>query len=214
MLSLLVRYKNLRMIGGRMIDLKSYSFFSNNLSNLKELSLDKQNGQKNYMIQDKREAVNFDAVKAEYIKFLKLTTIPRSNDALFDDGKGSLVFVEFKNGCIDNRIVFEIKQKIYDSILIFSDITAKGISYTRSHMNYILVYNEDKIKDNLYNEDVNNTSNVAVQRSSSFDDFAKKVGQYAKEEYIKFGLKRFQNYCFKEVHTYTKKEFQDYLLNL
>ena len=130
-----------------MIDLNTYPIFCRHLSNLKRLSLDDGKGQKIYMTQFTRSAVNFDAVKKEYSSPLKLSKVPSSNDALFDDGKGSLVFVEFKNGFITREKILEIWKKIYDSTLIFTDITSTGISYTREHMKYILVYNETVNQD-------------------------------------------------------------------
>ena len=163
------------------------------------------------MTQFTRSAVNFDAVKKEYSSPLKLSKVPSSNDALFDDGKGSLVFVEFKNGFITREKILEIWKKIYDSTLIFTDITSTGISYTREHMKYILVYNETVNQDNNIDENLKKKRNTTVQPSPSFDAFAKNVGKYANEEYVCFGLKMFQNYCFKEVHTYTKSEFDTYL---
>lgn len=197
-----------------MIDLNNYPIFSSHLSNLKKISVDDGKGKTIYMTQSKRGAVNFDDVKNEYIKSLRLSETPCSNDALFDDGKGSLVFVEFKNGRINSKIKFEIWKKIYDSALIFADITSTGISYTRSHMKYILVYNEIINQINTFDKNLKEKKKTLVQPSPSFDAFAKNVGKYANEEYVGFGLKIFQNYCFKEVHTYTASEFDDYLSTL
>lgn len=54
---------------------------------------------------------------------------------------------------------------------------------------------------------------AAVQHSQSFDYFAKSVGRLADEEYVCFGIKIFEKYCFSKVHTYTEKEFMEYLEN-
>ena len=197
-----------------MIDLNTFQIFADHLSNLRRLSLDDGKGQKIYMTQSTRDAVNFDAVKKEYIKALRLSKVPSSNDALFDDGRGSLVFVEFKNGFISRKKKLEIWKKLYDSTLIFSVLTSTGISYTRNHMKYILVYNETVNQDNDLDEDLKKKQKTAVQPSPAFDAFAKNVGKYANEEYVCFGLKIFQDYCFKEVHTYTEAEFNAYLATL
>ncbi|BDF15368.1 hypothetical protein CLOSCI_03286 [[Clostridium] scindens ATCC 35704] len=197
-----------------MIDLDTYPIFSSHHSNLRKLSLDDGKGQKIYMTQSTRDAVNFDAVKKEYIKSLGLSKVPSSNDALFDDGRGLLVFVEFKNGFISRKKKLEIWKKLYDSTLIFADITSTGISYMRSNMKYILVYNETVNQDNDLDEDLKKKRKTAVQPSPAFDAFAKNVGKYANEEYVCFGLIIFQNYCFKEVHTYTETEFDAYLSTL
>lgn len=214
MLSFLVRCKDLRMRGGKMIDLNTFQIFADHLSNLKETSIDKRDGTPRYMTLSTREAVNFDGVKEEYVKQLGVSEIPKSNDALFDDGKGFLVFVEFKNGFMDRPKQYAVRKKVYDSALIFTDITSKGISYMRDHMKYILVYNETANQNNDLDEDLKKKRKTAVQPSPAFDAFAKNVGKHAKEEYVCFGLKIFQNYCFREVHTYTEAEFEAYLSDL
>lgn len=197
-----------------MIDLNTFQIFADHLSNLKETSIDKRDGTPQYMTLSTRDAVNFDDVKEEYVKQLGVSEIPKSNDALFDDGKGFLVFVEFKNGFMDHPKQFAVRKKVYDSALIFTDITSKGISYMRNHMKYILVYNETANQGNNSDKDLKEKQKTAVQQSPAFDAFAKNVGRYANEEYVCFGLKIFQNYCFKEVHTYTEAEFDAYLSTL
>lgn len=214
MRSFLVHCKDLRMRGGKMVDLNAFKIFADHLSNLKETSIDKRDGTPQYMTLSTREAVNFDGVKEEYVKPLGVSEIPKSNDALFDDGKGFLVFVEFKNGFMDRPKQFAVRKKVYDSALIFTDITSKGISYMRNHMKYILVYNETANQGNNSDKDLKEKQKTAVQQSPAFDAFAKNVGRYANEEYVCFGLKIFQNYCFKEVHTYTEAEFDAYLSTL
>ena len=197
-----------------MVDLNAFQIFTDHLSNLKETSIDKRDGTPQYMTLSTREAVNFDGVKEEYVKPLGVSEIPKSNDALFDDGKGFLVFVEFKNGYMDHRKQFAVRKKVYDSVLIFTDITSTGISFMRDHMKYILVYNETANQDNDLDEELKKKRKTAVQPSPAFDAFAKNMGKYANEEYVCFGLKIFQNYCFKEVYTYTEAEFNAYLSSL
>lgn len=198
-----------------MVDLKAFPIFANHLSNLKETSrYKKEDGTSQYMTQSTREAVDFDDVKDEYVESLGLSEPPKSNDALFDDGNGFLVFVEFKSGRMNHREQFAVRKKVYDSTLIFTDITSKRISYMRDHMKYIFVYNETVNQNNDLGEDLKKKRETAVQPSPAFDAFAKNMGKYAKEEYVLFGLKIFQNYCFKEVHTYTEAEFNAYLSTL
>lgn len=197
-----------------MVDLDQIAIFRNSLSNLKKTSRDNGDGNIKYMTCSTRKAVNFDKVTKKYVKKLNLSETPKSNDALFDDGQGYLVFVEFKNGLITKKEQNSIQRKVYDSVLVFMDITSTGISYMRDHMKYILVYNETVNQNNDFDEDLKKKRKTAVQPSSEFDAFAKNVGKYANEEYVCFGLKLFQNYCFKEVHTYTKSEFKNYLLTL
>lgn len=54
----------------------------------------------------------------------------------------------------------------------------------------------------------------SVQTSEAYDKIAKIFSNYGGREYIGFGLGIFQNYCFKEVHTYTQTEFEEYLSSL
>ncbi len=84
----------------------------------------------------------------------------------------------------------------------------------RDAVKYFLVYNETSNRNNKFDEELTKKNCREVQPSSSFDHIAKTLRRYAKEEYICFGLKMFQNYCFKEVHTYTEAEFESYLATL
>ena len=158
-------------------------------------------------------AVDFDAVKEEYAKELHLSTMPASNDALLEDGQGNLVFVEFKNCKITKNLQYEIRKKIYDSCLIFSDLTSETLSYMRKNMDYILVYNES---ENLRNTDDKSieAKNKTVQQSPSQDLLAKTIIGYSGKEFIHFGLNKFKTYCFRDVHSYTETEFINYLSHI
>ena len=126
-----------------MVNLSDYAIFRESLSTLKTTSVDDHDSlTQNFMTGSERTVVDFDLVKERYIEHLGLSDIPKSNDALLDAGEGKLVFIEFKNGYIDKRMQFDIRRKIYDSTLIFSDIVSAGISSMRQYMEYILVYNE------------------------------------------------------------------------
>lgn len=138
---------------------------------------------------------------------MNLSEEPKSNDALFMTDKGELVFVEFKNGFMDAEKKFAVRKKIYDSVIILTDILNLGISEIKDKLQYILVYNE------TVNEEEGDVKKKKshVQSSEAFDFFAKSVSRMAKKEYICFGVRIFENYCFKEVHTYTEKEFEQFL---
>lgn len=195
-----------------MINLNNYPIFVRNLSTLKETSLDDEHPNCPYMTLSTRDAIDFDDVKTDYAKPLGLSTVPKSNDALFSEGNEYIVFVEFKNGVINRQTQFDIRKKIYDSILMFTDITSTKISYLREHLKFFLVYNETANINNKTDDEL--TLKANVQSSNSFDNIAKTFAKHAKKEYICFGLKMFENYCFKEVHTYTQSEFENYLSTL
>ena len=199
------------MRGGKMIILSDYEIFTECYSTLQEASLDRTaDGTEIFMTDCATQVVNFDQVKEKYIVPLKLSETPASNDALFENGKGNIIFVEFKNGYIDKKTQFRLRKKIYDSMLIFTDIVSAGIRDMREVAEYILVYNE------IVNADNNQIQKRRdyVQPSDSFVSIAKRLGGLAKNEYVSFGLKMFENYCFKKVHTYTEKEFEQYLTEI
>ncbi|MDD4297949.1 MAG: AAA family ATPase [Ruminiclostridium sp.] len=101
------------------------------------------------------------------------------------------------------KLVYDVRRKVFDSVLIFTDIVGQGISSTRSHMDYILVYNEDK------NIDADVDTAVTVQSSGARDEIKKSFMELGESNYIKYGLEMFKNYCFNNVYTYTKEEFEN-----
>ena len=189
--------------------LSDYPMFCENMTTLKETSADKRDATScAYMTQSDILAVDFDEVKKRYVESLGLSVVPMSNDALFHHGKEKVVFVEFKNGHIGKKEQFNIRKKIYDSVLIYSDITKSGISSMREEVEYVLVYNE---AINGGDSDSLEKGADFIQDSPSFDSFAKGVSVLARERYVGFGVRMFENYCFKRVYTYTEEEFEKYL---
>lgn len=186
-----------------MIKAEDFEIFKENISNLKETSKDNHDGTVLYMTNSTLEAINFDGVKDKYIEKMNLRENPRSNDALFFDPSGKLVFIEFKNGYMNRKKRFDVRGKIYDSLLIFTDITGTDIGYTRDNMDYILVYNQEKNPDDSIEE-----PERYIQESSSRDVISESVMALAGERQIKYGLERFKKYCIKDVYTYTTDEFQ------
>lgn len=132
----------------------------------------------------------------------------------------SVFFIEFKNGKIDNKVNFELNKKIYDSLFILFDLNYKdrngdlvtSISYTRSKMNYILVYNEEKNSQARYtNQTKEGFERQKVERRESKyrDKLYKTMRNLANKELIKFGFDQFENYLFKNVYTFTVEEFEE-----
>lgn len=189
-----------------MIKIEDYEILSKNISTLKETSKDYHDEEEYYMTESLLPAVDFDKVKDAYISALSITDKPKSNDALFINSEGKEIFIEFKNGYIGNK-KFELRKKVYDSVLIYTDIIHKGISYTRQYVDYILVYNEEKNKTDKEKLKTN------IQNSKSRDRIAKGLSKLGGTNYIKFGLEIFKYYCFKGVYTYTKDEFDEFLNN-
>lgn len=90
--------------------------FNNNLSTFKAVSKDKNNGMINYMTQSEIRVINFDNVKDEYFRDMKLFSTPCSSDALFISASHQYYFVEFKNGYVGKATVYQVYNKIYDSL--------------------------------------------------------------------------------------------------
>lgn len=187
-----------------MNDLLSYDVFSQNISNIKDVSKDDSNP-KNiiYMSESLKEVIDFDQVKTLYTNDLGLSEeVANSFDALALDDE-FFAFIEFKNGKMKNEKQ-SVKNKIRDSLLIFCDITKKDISFTRNNMVFILVYNGDK----------NPLPNQLQDESSSRVGIGRHMAQKAKKEFVLFDLKRFERLYFKKVHTYTTEQFKEYLKTL
>lgn len=187
-------------------------------STLKDTSYDEDN--KVYMVDCELEVCSFDDVKEWYVKnrIPLAKPNPKSNDALFFD-KEEVFFIEFKNGKINNAVNFELNKKIYDSLLMLFDLgyvdsnerEVDSISYTRENMNYILVYNEEKylqVGATRQTKEGFDRQKVEVTASKHRDLLFSTVKKLANDELIKFGLDQFRNYLFKNVHTYTVKEFE------
>lgn len=178
---------------------KNYDFSKYKVS-IKETSYD--DAQNEYMTESQIEVIDFDKVKEEYICTLKLSEPPKSCDSLYMNGDEK-IFIEFKNGKVKP---FEVRKKIYDSILIFSDLIKCGISETRAEIEYILVYNHEANKNN---KDYNFDPKTNIQESDEYDLLSKIISENAKEHILKFKLNDFKNYLVKNIYTYNKEEFED-----
>ncbi|MGM9544389.1 MAG: hypothetical protein ACI3T9_05345 [Romboutsia timonensis] len=180
-----------------MINISDYDIFSNNMETLEEISKDssdKQNIQ--YMTHSTLRAVNFDRVKREYANNLGLSeeVIP-SVDA-FAVLNDRCVMIEFKNGDMHNEK--NLKQKVSNSLLVLCDILKCTISDTRKSWKLILVYNETK--NRLPNQ---------IRKSSV--KIASHICEMGNTEIILFDMEKFKSIYFKEVHTYTEQQFEEYL---
>lgn len=186
------------------IQYNKIALFKENMSSLKETSKDSDSPNPEYMTNSELAVVNFDKVKECYIKDMKLSHTPCSSDALYIDKNGRLYFIEFKNGKMTQPIIFNVYNKIYDSLLIFNDIVQQNISFCRKYVNFILVYNESK----------NSSKDCEIKyQDSSKARISKYFYSKAKKKYIRFGLEQFETLYFQEVFTYTEQEFQESFLS-
>ena len=180
-----------------------------NNSSLKDTSKDK----KEYMTNsEKIKVINFDNLaKKGYSKMLRLKgqSFPfKTNDALYLDVENNkFIFIEFKNGSFSaNEKKFKEKElpqlelKIIGSMYILQEITGKSFKELREITDYILVYNKEKNPHIFSAVDMGNyIVNLGTLNNKKITN---------PKEGISFGLEKFKNYCFKNVHTYSKEEFE------
>jgi len=167
-----------------MIDVKNVGILDSSICSLKETSKDNHDGTDCYMTNSMLPVVNFDMVKEKYVQGLKISEFPASNDALYVSNDGELYFIEFKAGAMAKKI-YEVRRKIFDSLLILTDIINVGASYTRQHLNYILVYNEVK-------NQITETEKEELQVSPSRVKIGEILGDKGQEGFVRFNLKRFK----------------------
>ena len=188
------------------INLKIY-----NTSTLKQTSKDDNNEE--YMTESQIKVINFDSVGGDkYTRNNNLSIQLKTNDVLFLHNDERYTFIEFKNGKLldkSNRIdikkLKDIELKILNSMFVLGDIEEKSLNTLKEITNYILVYNEEKNSPNEKNS-ISEIGNYFVNQGSSLS-----VGEntFDKDEIICFGLEKFKGYCFKNVHTYSKEEFEE-----
>ena len=182
-----------------------------NTSTLKQTSKDDNNQE--YMTESTIRVINFDSIGGDkYSKNNKLNIQLKTNDALFLHNDKKYTFIEFKNGKlvdktnkIDIKKLKDIELKILNSLFVLGDIEEKSLNTLKEITNYILVYNEEKNSPNEKNS-ISEIGNYFINQGSSLS-----VGEntFGKDEIICFGLEKFKGYCFKNVHTYSKEEFEE-----
>ena len=189
------------------------AIFADNKKSLCEVSLD--DSDKNYpvyMIDESYEyfqdtVIDFDDVKTAFCKsFAKSNEVFKSADApYFDEVKNKLIFVEFKNGKVKG-----IKEKLKDSLLVFSDIAAVDLEFCRKYCEYIVVYNYEVNKKYVEDEKQKleeKTKSQTVDRE--YMKFANTISKYAKEELVLWNLNIMKDICVSDIHTYDTDKFKD-----
>lgn len=186
-----------------MIDLDLYPILYKNRDSLKETSRDTSVPEAiEYMTSSELDVINFDLVKRAYANDLNLSEeVAASVDAVVPLMDG-ILFVEFKNGKVKNR---EIKNKVRDSLLIFLGIIGESIEYSRKNIDFIVVYNSEK--NPLPNQYKKGQPQETPSRVFIAEHFMKK----ANEELILFDLERYKKLYFRNIHTYSKKQFEEYM---
>lgn len=172
------------------------------MSSLRDTSLDDNApNMKHYMTKSNLSVYDFDMVKARYSNELGVSEQPKSVDVLASSANGDIYLIEFKNGDISNRKKgLEIRQKIYDSLIILYDLLGIGPTLSRSKVVFVLVYNEHK------NKCVNGIDQ-SVSSENSRIKIANAVSQKANKSFVPYGLNGLRNFCLKDMKTVTEAEF-------
>lgn len=197
------------------------AYFQDHQKTLHDISCD--NNKDEYMCTGTLTVFDFDALKNWYVEEYvpNLTKAPCSNDALWLDNNHS-VFIEFKNGKINSGENIKIIFKIYDSLLLLLDDKfdlswyrsdfRPNISYTREHMDYILVYNREKYDEKYPTAQTRKgLERQKVQESLHRTMIFKAARGWANKRVVLFGLDRFKGYLFRQVYTLDQIEFEHYL---
>jgi hypothetical protein len=140
-----------------------------------------------FMTSCEKVVVNVDKFKNDFIRNMGLNQVPMSCDALYMNSPNEFFLIEFKNGEIDNLKNYEVKVKIFETLLILTEKLDKTIQFTRKNMVFILVYNED-VAHKFY------IHGKVFSRTSDFK--------------VDMGLSRFEKIYFKAVNVYSKAEFE------
>ncbi len=106
-----------------------------------------------------------------------------------------------KNGQVNNR---NIKDKARDSLLVFLEIIGENIAFSRSNIDFIVVYNLEK---NFTKASSKGQLQETPSRVSIADHFMGK----ARKEFICFDLERYERLYYRNIHTYSKERFGEYL---
>ena len=113
-----------------------------------------------------------------------------------------MIFIEFKNGNFQLFARNGLARKLYESLFMLFDENMPvnsicksfrpSINYTRTNMEYILVYNSSKIPTEKHGR-------LAIAGSLN--------------KLAKFGLGFYEGFLFAKVRTFTAEEFEKYFVS-
>ena len=185
------------MKGGILMINYDLNIFSNNISTLHDTSKDDSNTPIMFLTDSMKPCYNFDKIKESFAKSQGISDVPRSADALYVKKDNEYTaFIEFKNGNINQKIIYEIHEKMYCCCAILSMILEEPMNYIRDHIDFYIVYNGEKNSNKL-------------SQSKSRESIAKSVSNLSNEPLVEFNVKKFENFLYRKVYTYTEKEFEN-----
>ncbi|WP_270525754.1 hypothetical protein [Longibaculum muris] len=176
---------------------------------LKEASIDTANDI--YLVNNGFKVMKIDDYnKSCYQKEMNHFNCLRGGDACFVRNN-KIYIIEFKNTYLNQRIVYEILEKMYDSCIVLMDKLNISISDFKTNVNFVTVYtfkeNCEEINlydeiDKIQNRGMNKIKNAVARRST------KKIKEIDKKA---FGLKKLEKYIYSEVSAIPVDYFQKYL---
>lgn len=179
-------------------------FFQNAIDSFKDAS--------DSMIDYQDSVIDFDKVKINYCKsYASSNEASQSVDVLILNKQDKIVFIEFKNGKINNRgKKSRLKSKLRDSILIFNDINRLDLDFSRNNVEYILVYNQAENRSSVSEQQSQQIRQNGTETTDSLRNIQQSFARKAGEEFVYFGLEVLKKVFVLDVHTYTKTEFDEY----
>lgn len=172
-----------------MIKLELYPILLDNRESLRETSKDDSDPNDiQYMTSSETEVVNFDLVKRHYVNGFGLSENAITSVDAIVPLEDRILFVEFKNGQVNNR---NIKDKARDSLLVFLEIIGENIAFSRSNIDFIVVYNLEK--NPLPRQVQKGQLQETPSRVSIADHFMGK----ARKEFICFDLERYERLYYR-----------------
>lgn len=188
-----------------MLKLDCFPIFADHKTTLMETSRDDSGvAEIKYMTSSDRDAVNFDLVKRSYANALGLSEESAASVDALVQFADYIAFIEFKNGKVNNR---KVKDKARDTLLIFFGITGETIAYSRENIDLIVVYNPEK------NPLPRHLQKGRLQETPSRIKIAKHFAARAGGSIILFDLEKYKKLYFRDVRTYSKEEFESYLMS-
>lgn len=170
--------------------------FKNNISNLHDVSKDTSVNPTVFMTSSTKPCFSFDDIKSDFAVKNNISQQPRSADALFiNDKKDYVAFIEFKNGTLNPKEVFEIHEKMYCCSVILSNIIKKPTDFIKENIDFYIVYNGQK-------------NSAGITPSPSRDIIAKSISGLAHRKIVEFNVGKFERFLFRKVYTYTEEEFE------
>lgn len=156
--------------------------YSNCIKTMKESSNDEASAE--YVTECGEEVVDFDLFTDKFFRYFdKSPRVPESVDSMCKiDGEWYLI--EFKNGEVRRKNIYA---KLAHSLLVLMRNESMSIDEAVRSINFILVLNKSK------------------------DYIADCIMARAGEERVLYNLKQFQGCYFKEVHTFSKRRFEEFI---